>query len=190
MRKADLIEIVVKCRDGDNRAWNKLIKQVSPMIFSICHSMNLSREESFDIFGQVSYLILRNLNKLKSPEKLLSYVATTTRREIYALSRRVKLFEYIMLTELSGGRVRVADTPDKIYEKTKGKELLQKAVLTLPQRDSDLIQLLFLDTSEPKYEEISEKLQIPVSSIGPTRARSLEKLRKLLKKKGFNFQVI
>jgi DNA-directed RNA polymerase specialized sigma24 family protein len=35
------------------------------------------------------------------------------------------------------------------------------------------------------YAEIAALLQIPEGSLGPTRARCLEKLRRLLEQKGF-----
>jgi DNA-directed RNA polymerase specialized sigma24 family protein len=42
--------------------------------------------------------------------------------------------------------------------------------------------LLYFDPHEPSYEEVSQRLGMPVASIGPTRARCLEKLRKLIEK--------
>ncbi len=185
--KSEIAALVTRCYQGDKEAWTKLMEMVSPVIFSICRSMNLSREESFDIFGQVSYLLLRNLKNLRSPEKLLSYITTMTRREVYSLTRRAKLFE--RLTDL-GYHLRNESSepqPDEAYEKSRQEELLMEAILLLPRRDYELIKSLFLDTSEPSYEEISKKLGIPVSSIGPTRARSLAKLKRILKRKGFEF---
>ena len=62
---------------------------------------------------------------------------------------------------------------------------LIKAIIELPEKEYKLIWYLFLDENEPSYDEISQKLDIPVSSIGPTRIRSLKKLKKILKRKGF-----
>ena len=43
-----------------------------------------------------------------------------------------------------------------------------------------MLMLFSDDDPKPSYDEIAERLGIPVGSIGPTRARCLEKLRRLL----------
>jgi RNA polymerase sigma factor (sigma-70 family) len=185
--RAELSILVEKCRQGDGKAWERLIEIISPLIFSICRSMKLTREESFDIFGQVCYLLLTHLDALRSPDKVLSYVATTARREIRAASRRSRFFEYV---EDCGTHIPAAQsevTPEKLYERSKDGELLMRAVASLPKRDYELIWSLFFDRQEPGYRNIAERLGIPVSSIGPTRARCLTKLLRILKRKGFKW---
>jgi len=58
--------------------------------------------------------------------------------------------------------------------------MLERAVDELPERCQELIRLLYFDSAEPTYAEVSHRLGMPVASIGPTRARCLEKLRKFL----------
>jgi len=48
----------------------------------------------------------------------------------------------------------------------------------LPTRSQLLLRLLSAD-SPLSYKEISESLSMPIGSIGPTRARALEQLRRL-----------
>ena len=182
-----LAKLVRGCIRGDKRAWAELVDIISPVIFSICRKMKLSREESFDIFGQVCYLLLRNIGKLKSSEKVISYVATITRREIYALYRKSKLFEYLDDSVLENISREGSPDPDQLLESTQRGEKLMKALVLLPERDYKLIMTLFFDKTEPSYKETSRKLGIPIASIGPTRARSLEKLLKILKRKRFEF---
>ena len=50
----------------------------------------------------------------------------------------------------------------------------------LSERCRKLIQLLYFDSKEPSYIEIGQTMGMPQASIGPTRARCLEKLRKLI----------
>ena len=50
----------------------------------------------------------------------------------------------------------------------------------------DLLEALFGATGEPNYIVIAEKLGIRVGSIGPTRARCLEKLADVLQTLGFS----
>lgn len=70
--------LVRRCRNNDRQAWQRLIDLISPYIFSICRNMKLSREESFDVYGQVCYRLLTGIHKLRTPAKLLAYVGTVT----------------------------------------------------------------------------------------------------------------
>ncbi len=184
-----LRELVQQCLLGDEDAWDKTVEVITPVILSICRSMRLSRDESLDIFGQVCYLLLKNLENLKSPDKLLSYVATTTRREILATRRKAQTLEEFKNSGLSTAVPQAESDPETSAERAQNLEILVAALLRLPEPESRLIWHLFLDENEPTYEEISELLGRPVSSIGPTRARILEKLRKILRKMGYRFGV-
>jgi DNA-directed RNA polymerase specialized sigma24 family protein len=44
--------------------------------------------------------------------------------------------------------------------------------------------MLYFDTRNPSYEVIAHTMQMPVASVGPTRARCLEKLRTVLRRQG------
>jgi RNA polymerase sigma factor (sigma-70 family) len=179
----NISNLVERCRNGEGDAWEELIDRVAPVVFGICGRMRLSREESFDIFGQVSYLLLKKLGSLKSAEKVLTYVATMTRREIYALNRKSKIIQHLGkyvtddIHDLSG------NSPEDIFEATRRSEAVMKAISLLPIRDYLLIKALFFDSSNPSYEEIAGRLKVGVSSIGPLRARSLEKLKRIFERK-------
>jgi RNA polymerase sigma factor (sigma-70 family) len=180
-------ELIRKCKAGDKKAWKKLIDLISPVIFSICAKMRLSREESFDVFGQVCYLLLKNITRLRSADRVLAYVGTMTQREVYSLHRKSRVFEYLENLSVDSSQKAGGDAPDKMLEDADRSEMLMKAMLLLPERDYQLLRMLFFDQSEPGYEEISKRLGMPVSSIGPTRARSLAKLHRILKTKRFKF---
>ena len=182
-----LTNLVKKCRAGDKEAWAVLVDVITPVIFSICRRMRLSREESFDIFGQVCYLLLKNLENIKSAEKVVGYVATMTRREIYAYHRKHRLYESLENQVHDFPAEADRSDPDKMLEKTRRSEKLIKALLSLPERDFELIRMLFLEKDTPSYKETSRRLGIPEASIGPTRARSLKKLYRILKRKKFDF---
>lgn len=184
--KLSVSQLAKLCQDGDKQAWKDLISRLSPLIFSICRRMNLTREESFDIYGQVCYLLLSNLNRVQSVDKILSFVATTTRREIFQHNRKTGLlrkFEDTIVKEIYNRPVR---TPDDILEKEERSETVIKAMIELPRKDFDLLYLLFFDKSDLSYDQIAERIGIPVSSIGPNRGRALTRLSKILKKKGLS----
>ena len=76
-------------------------------------------------------------------------------------------------------------SPEDIYEEARRRDIILEGMSRLSKKDSQLLSALFLDPNRPSYKEISSKLGMPVSSIGPTRAKALEKLYKILKRMRF-----
>jgi RNA polymerase sigma factor (sigma-70 family) len=177
-------ELALRCLGGDKEAWKDLIRQITPMIFTICHNAGLTRDESLDIFGQVCYLLLTNLNKVRSINKLKSFVKTTAQREILQLKRKDSLSrkseEKIVNSLYADPVVR----PDDLAEAGEITHAITTAMVELPRRCFELLFAMFFSERKPDYREISEDLDIPVASIGPTRARCLNKLMRVLKKQG------
>lgn len=178
-------ELIRACLDGDPLAWERLVDVVTPLIFSICATMRLSREESYDVFGQVSYLLLRNLDHVKSADRLMSYVATMTRREVGELRRRVQLAERSRQAIKRALYDIAPESPEKLYELTRLNEIINRAMVQLPERDYRLLRALFFEEGKPDYEQVAARLHMPVSSVGPTRLRCLKKLYRILKQKRF-----
>lgn len=181
----NLTNLIDKCREGNESAWCELIDVIAPAIFSICKKSKLSRDESFDIYGLVCYELVNNIHTLKSPDKIVYFVATMTRRKIYNFYRRMKLLD---LTDIDiAGLIpdKNATDPGKEYELQRQRILLLEAMEKLPEKEYLLLKALFFDPGEPSYKEISKRLKIPVSSIGPTRGKALAGLKRILKTKKY-----
>jgi RNA polymerase sigma factor (sigma-70 family) len=154
---------------------------ITPLVLSICQKNRLSQEESCDVFGQVSFKLLTNLKNIKSASRLLGYVRTLTINETINIFRKSRLDEKATLHIYDTLYNLKPPTPEEIFEYSKRVEWLLEALARLPKREYQLLRALFLETSEPSYREIAKRFDIPVSSIGPTRARGLGKLYKILK---------
>ncbi len=184
-----LAQTVRACREGDQDAWRALLERLAPLIFSICRDSRLSQEESLDIFGQVSFLLVTHIHRVRSASKIFSYVGTITRRQIYNRYYKDRLLDFVDSDQLQDTQEDDAPGPDQRHTEEKKRQLLLEAVASLPEREFKLLQALFFDETEPSYEKIARKLNMPVASIGPTRGRALRKLRRLLKQKGYHFDV-
>ena len=62
-------------------------------------------------------------------------------------------------------------------------QAVHEALNRLSERCRRLLLALYLDQTEPSYAEVADRLNMPVGSIGPTRARCLAKLKALLGRK-------
>ena len=81
-----------------------------------------------------------------------------------------------------------AEQPDHIFESIERNEALMQAIAQLPLKEYKLIRALFFDSGNPTYEEISQRLGIPASSIGPSRMRCFQKLYRILKRNELFFK--
>jgi RNA polymerase sigma factor (sigma-70 family) len=178
--------LMAGCREGNKRDWEELIGRLTPVIFAACRKLHLSREESFDVFGKTSLLLLENMNGLRDEEKIFGYVSTIAYREAMAIKVRSRLVvQEQSLTPAETSATSPVDTAPTDIARAQDYEVMARAMAVLPARCRKLLQVLFFDEEELSYKEISEKLGIPIASIGPTRMRCLNKLRTIMRRQGY-----
>src|SRR5262249_61773049 len=104
-------------------------------------------------------------------ERLPSWLIPVARRRRYAV-----------LHARYGSEPLADDIPDvsEQIRQVEREHELERALDQLPERCRRLIDLLYFDVAEQSYSQIAATMGMPEASIGPTRARCLEKLRKLL----------
>jgi RNA polymerase sigma factor (sigma-70 family) len=172
-----VVALVTRATGGDPRAWAEIVERYAPLVWSICTRFQLSNQDTEDVGQNVWLLLVEQLGKLREPAALPGWLATTTHREC------LRVVTSAQKSERLGTRL---DEALQIVDKTAiDEELLiaeQNAALLeafagLPLFHQQLLSLLM---AEPPYSyaEISTKLGIPVGSIGPQRARALERLRR------------
>ena len=174
---ATVFDLVMRARNSDQQAWDALVERYAPLIWSICRRYWLSGADADDV-GQTVWLhLVDQLDRLRDPAALAGWLATTTRRECLHVRRAAQRLQ------ASGQVLDVEDIPDE-HARIAEEELLtaerhaalREALTQLPPRCQQLMALLLQDPPLP-YAQISATLGIPVGSIGPSRARCLNKLR-------------
>jgi RNA polymerase sigma factor (sigma-70 family) len=178
MRDDPLVaDLVTRARKGDQQAWDILVERYSPLIWSICRHYRLSRADAEDV-GQRTWLqFVNHLDAIRDPAALPGWLTTTTRRECNRVVRAAR-------GPHAAGQLPDDNLPDK-QARTAEQELLAAerhaallaAFTCLSPARQQLMALLIEDPPVP-YTEISARLGIPVSSIGPTRRRCLDQLRR------------
>ena len=175
-------ELVALCLSGDATAWETLILRYRRLIFSIPVKFSFSTADASDVFQAVCLKLIEHLHELKDETKVSAWLITTTTRQcIHVRAQRMREsssdedFE-----EPAASGVNVED----IQIQTQEQQNIREAVEKLPDRCRRLLELLYFETTNPSYEEIGRMMSMPVASIGPTRARCLEKLRTVFRRKG------
>jgi len=170
------------CRGGDVSAWEALIARYQRLIYSICHQTGLNPEQSADVFQGVFTALINQLDRIEQPALLSSWIATTTRRQAWGQVRRKSMAELSLGDETIQANM-LLDTallPDELVLRQEQQHHVRTAVMALDERCHRLLTLLFYRPDPAPYDEIAATLGIRIGSIGPTRARCLQKLRLLL----------
>lgn len=170
----DLLRRVV---DGDERAWNVLVEQFAGLVWSVARTYRLSAASTDDVVQTVWLRLAEHCGRIRQPERLAAWLATTTRNE----SLRVIRGNARMAPSATINDTAEPTTPS-IEERVDDDETMRivlGAFAQLPDDDQQLLRLLC--TVPPlDYQTIAEMLGRPIGSIGPTRARCLQRLRRLL----------
>ncbi len=171
-------ELVARARSGDKRAWDALVDRYSPLIWSICRRHRLGGAVAEDVGQNVWLRLVDQLDRIRDPAALPGWLATTTRRECLRVlheTRAPLAAGYVPdASSLPDERAGTAEQHLLVAERHAA---LREAFMDLPPSGQRLIALLIEDPPV-SYAEISTRLGIPVGSIGPTRARYLDKLRR------------
>jgi len=141
--------------------------------------------DAADVFQAVCLKLLEHLHEVKDDRRISAWLVTTTTRQCLHL-RVLKTREITGEDENVGDRQDPVINLEELRVLTEEQQSIREAVEELGGRCQSMIGLLYFDSSSPSYEDVSRKLGIPVASIGPTRARCLDKLRTILRRRGFS----
>lgn len=175
-------ELIVACRTGDGLAWDALVERYQRLVYTIPARYGLTPAEIDDVFQSTWLSLLRNLKTLREPDRVSAWLVTTARRECWE-RRRGSDYERAVSTDLDTIlRDKETDdqSPEELVAQFRDHQVLREAIGQLGQRCQELLRMLYFDVSGPSYADVAEKLNTPIGSIGPMRARCLKKLRGLL----------
>ena len=169
---------MTRARNGERQAWDALVDRYAPLIWSICRSHRLEAADAQDAAQNVWLKLMDHLDDLRDPAALPGWLATTTRREcgrILRTARRPRGAGHALAAETITDEHAQAAEQDLLTAERHA--ALREAFGQLPPGCQQLLALLIEDPALP-YAEISARLGIPVGSIGPSRRRCLDKLRR------------
>jgi len=162
--------------DGDQRAWDEIVEQYGGLVWSVARSYRLGALTD-DVVQTVWLRLAEYCDRIREPDRLAAWLATTTRNE--ALRVLKKQNRAVSVGELPERIDPSVSTLDEIVTDDDTLAHVLAAFRRLPEKDQELLRLLC--TVPPlDYATIADLLGRSIGSIGPSRDRSLRKLRKLL----------
>lgn len=183
MRWGSTSEVVAAARGGDQRAWDVLVERYSGLVWAVARSHRLGPSDAADVFQTTWLRLVEHLDDVRDPDKLGGWLSSTARHEclrmLRAGNREVLSDDIGDRAEADPIRREPTPSPEAVVLASEQRAEVLAAFARLGERCRELLRLLATDPA-PSYVEISQGLGMPVGSIGPTRGRCLENLRKLL----------
>jgi RNA polymerase sigma factor (sigma-70 family) len=175
-------ELVSLCLKGDAFAWEALIMRYRRLIFSVPVRFGFSPTDAADVFQGVCLKLIEHLHEVKDEAKISGWLMTTTTR--YCLHQKALKYRESATEDNFEEPLDPGENLEELRIVSEQQQAIRESVEELPPRCRSLIEMLYFDPRSPSYDEIGMQMGMPVSSIGPTRARCLDKLRKLFRRKG------
>lgn len=181
--------LVEGCLAGDSGSWERLILRYQRLIYSIPLRAGFSPVDAADIFQSVCVKLLQKLPTLRNRSKVSSWLMTTTTRECWRIAEKRRretqpsIYGEEYDRDILNNLVSSEPLADQQRISFESQQAVRDAVAALNERCRLLITLLFYSKDELSYSEIARRAGIPQNSLGPNRARCLQRLRRVLEGK-------
>lgn len=173
---ADTAALLDAARLGDQAAWDALVSEFNGLVWSIARGYRLEMADAHDAVQMTWLRLVENLNRIKDPERLAGWLATTARRECLQLIRKSSR-ERPAVNDAA--LLDVADTAapvDAALLLDERDGALWRAFKLIGEKCQQLLRVL-MATPPPSYQDVSAALDIAIGTIGPARQRCLAQLR-------------
>ena len=184
--EADDATLVARCLAGEAAAWSALVQRYQRLVYTVAMRIGLDEHGAADVFQTVFSRLLEHLPRLQQPDRLQAWIVTTAKREALLQRRRDQRHFSISGDDDNGqpdwDMADDALLPEAALSELQQLNALNAALQHLDDRCGQLLKLLFQDDDQDGYTGIAATLQMPIGSIGPTRARCLDKLRRILQR--------
>jgi RNA polymerase sigma factor (sigma-70 family) len=185
-RKAsDDPRLVKECLAGSEEAWSLLIDKYKALIYSIPIKYGLPPHEAADVFQSTCMELLTRLPQLREPRALPKWLMQVAHHQCY----RVKRQQQRLVSRDAEPDLPDPETPaiaENLVQQTQEEQMLREAVGALTPQCRRLVELLFFETPPRPYTEVAAELGLALGSIGFTRQKCIERLRRNLDELGFH----
>lgn len=172
---ADLIRAAAK---GEESAWHALVDRHARSVWAVARSHRLHPQDAADVYQTTWLRLVENLDRIAQPERVGSWLVTTTRRESLRLLR-IRQREVPDPTTDDDHRPHDGPGPEDTVVLDEEHTALARAFNQLSIRCQVLLRLWLEDRSRGNAD-IAVQIGTPVGSVGPTKSRCLAHLRRLL----------
>ncbi len=177
--QVDDTEILSKFQDEKtrNEAFNLLLKKYQQKIYWHIRRMVIDHDDADDLVQEVFIKIWKNLLGFRSDAQLYTWMYRIATNECITFLNRKKLKNNISFDDVSY-ELSESLTESAYFDGDKAQRKLQKAILTLPDKQRLVFNMKYYD--ELKYEEMSEVLGTSVGALKSSFHLAVKKIEAYL----------
>jgi len=175
-------EVIRDAQSGAAGAADRFVRQFERLVWWTVRSFRLPESDAEDVVQNTWLRAFEHLDDIRDPERVSSWLVTIARRECLKVMRTGKR-EVPGLEQQAEQRDERSPHPEKAALDARMNDLLWQHVNSLPD-SSRALMVALSSTDAPAYADLARRRGIPIGSIGPTRMRSLRKLRSSLERAG------
>jgi RNA polymerase sigma factor (sigma-70 family) len=170
-------ELLSAAARGDARAMGALVDRYQRLVYAVPKRLGLPPEACEDVFQNVFVALIRHVGSIRDARTLPKWLITTANRESWSAARVRRRHRGVEPPEALAGDV---PPPAEGLEDLEIRQQIERALQALGGRCEKLLRAVMVAGDRPDYQRLGQELGMPVGSIGPTRARCLEKLQALM----------
>jgi RNA polymerase sigma factor (sigma-70 family) len=181
----DDARLVKQCLSGSEEAWSLLIEKYKALIYSIPVKYRLPPHEAAEVFQVTCVELLTRLPELREPRALPKWLMQVAHHQCY----RWKQQQQRIVSRDADSNLpepAIQAIAESLVQQTQEEQLLREAMTSLTPQCRRLVELLFLETPPRPYTEVAAELGLALGSIGFTRQKCIERLRRRLADLGFH----
>ena len=178
-------QLVKQCLLGSEEAWSALIEKYKALIYSIPIKYGLQSHDAADVFQATCVELLARLPELREPRALPKWLIQVAHHQCCNWRKQSQR----TVSNDAQPDLPEPETPaiaETMMQQAQEEQMLREAMATLTPKCRKLINLLFFETPSRPYAEVARELGLAVGSIGFTRQKCVERLRRKLDDMGLD----
>jgi RNA polymerase sigma factor (sigma-70 family) len=176
-------DLIQRCRRGSVGAWHQVLNRYERLVFSIPLKYGLSKDDAADVAQITFTALVQNMDKLAEESRLGAYLSTIARRNTWRLlklNRREIATEHLESTAFTERYLLLGNRDARSLEHWELTDWLDTGLSQVSERCRKLLMALYFEPNISSYAEVAEHFGMPLGSVGPTRARCLKHLKRVL----------
>ena len=158
---------------GDDTAWTEIVDRYGGLVCAVVRSYRLQDADARDAEQRTWLRLVEHCASVRDPERLGGWLSTTAARECLRVLRENRA---VVTSELDTLADPVRGVEDRVVDADTAARLWS-IVATLPPRSRTIMSELFAEEPRP-YADVARATGIPIGSLGPSRARLLDRVRR------------
>ena len=177
----ELESLLARCRQGDDLAWEALVRQYQGRVYAVAYHFMRDREEARDTAQEIFIKIYRGLGSMREGDRFLPWMLRLARNCCVDRLRRLKVRTPPAEVPVDEAPQIVAAVPSPEDSSLTGARhgLLYRAIARLGEKNREMI--LLREIQELKLEEIAEMLGLPLGTVKSRSHRARLELAKVVR---------